>query len=31
MCLNETYTQVRAGKYAIPVQNVLKKADALLP
>jgi hypothetical protein len=34
MCLNETYSQVRIGKYlsdSFPIQNVLKQGDALLP
>jgi hypothetical protein len=34
MCLNETYSKVRIGKYlydTFPVQNGLKQEDALLP
>jgi hypothetical protein len=34
MCLHETYSRVRVGKYLsdkIPVQNGLKQADALSP
>jgi hypothetical protein len=34
MCLNETYSKVRIGKYLsdmFPVQNGLKQGDALLP
>jgi hypothetical protein len=34
MCLNETYSKVRIGKYlagTFPVQNGLQKEDALLP
>jgi hypothetical protein len=34
MCLNETYSKVRIGKYlsdSLPIQNGLKKGDALSP
>jgi hypothetical protein len=34
MCLNETYSKVRIGKYlsgTIPIQNTLKQGDALSP
>jgi hypothetical protein len=34
MCLNETYSEVRIGKYLsdkFSVQNGLKQGDALLP
>jgi hypothetical protein len=34
MCLNETYSKVRIGKYLsdnFPIQNGLKKGDALSP
>jgi hypothetical protein len=34
MCLNETYSKVRIGKYlsdTFPIQNVLKQGDALSP
>jgi hypothetical protein len=34
MCLHDTYSRVRIGKYLsdkIPVQNGLKQADALSP
>jgi hypothetical protein len=34
MCLNETYSKVRIGKYlfdSFPFQNDLKQGDALLP
>jgi hypothetical protein len=34
MCLNETYSKVRIGKYlsdSFPVQNGLKQGDALSP
>jgi hypothetical protein len=34
MCLNETYSKVRTGKYLsdnLPIQNGLKQGDALSP
>jgi hypothetical protein len=34
MCLNETYIEVRTGKYlsdTFPIQNDLKQGDALSP
>jgi hypothetical protein len=34
MCLNETYTKVRTGKYlsdSFPIQNCLKQGDAISP
>jgi hypothetical protein len=34
MCLNETYSKVRIGKYlsdSFPIQNGLKQGDALSP
>jgi hypothetical protein len=34
MCLNETYSKVRVGKYLsnnFPIQNGLKEGDALSP
>jgi hypothetical protein len=34
MCLNETYSKVRIGKYlfgTFPIQNGLKQGDALSP
>jgi hypothetical protein len=34
MCLNETYSKVRTGKYCndnFPIQNGLKKGDTLSP
>jgi hypothetical protein len=34
MCLNETYTKIRAGKHlsgSFPIQNGMKQGDALSP